>query len=308
VILLCGIPSEPPLQLVIDAAQRAGVPHLVFSQREAQFCDIALDVTNAGVDGVLRLANQDWPLSTFMGVYVRLMDHESLPEVQRHVHPDVSVERSRSLHDVLHMWFDIAPTRVVNRPSAMGSNVSKPYQAQRIAQLGFAVPPTLVTSDPDEARAFRREYGRVIFKSVSSVRSIVRELTDAELPGLSKLRYLPTQFQAFVHGPDVRVHVVGNAVFATQISSEAVDYRYAAREDLAVEMQPYELPGEVRERCIALSKALDLPFCGIDLKRAANDSYYCFEVNPSPAFSYYELRTDQPIAGAVVRYLDTGRV
>ena len=30
---------------------------------------------------------------------------------------------------------------------------------------------------------------------------------------------------------------------------------------------------------------------------------YCFEVNPSPAFSYDEAHTGQPIAQAIARYL-----
>jgi hypothetical protein len=33
---------------------------------------------------------------------------------------------------------------------------------------------------------------------------------------------------------------------------------------------------------------------------------YCFEVNPSPGFSYYEANAGQPISTAVAEYL-TGR-
>jgi hypothetical protein len=30
---------------------------------------------------------------------------------------------------------------------------------------------------------------------------------------------------------------------------------------------------------------------------------FCFEVNPSPGYSYFEANTGQPIARAVARYL-----
>ena len=41
----------------------------------------------------------------------------------------------------------------------------------------------------------------------------------------------------------------------------------------------------------------------IDLKITPEGQVYCLEVNPCPAFSYYEIHTEQPIARAVARYL-----
>jgi hypothetical protein len=38
-------------------------------------------------------------------------------------------------------------------------------------------------------------------------------------------------------------------------------------------------------------------------KRETHDAVYCFEVNPSPAFSHYESQTGQPISRAVADYL-----
>ena len=39
------------------------------------------------------------------------------------------------------------------------------------------------------------------------------------------------------------------------------------------------------------------------LKITPENYVYCFEVNPSPAFSYYESQTGQPISCAVADYL-----
>jgi glutathione synthase/RimK-type ligase-like ATP-grasp enzyme len=55
--------------------------------------------------------------------------------------------------------------------------------------------------------------------------------------------------------------------------------------------------------CVKLSAGLGLAFAGIDLKVTQDKRVYCFEVNPSPAFSYYEANTGQPIARAVAAYL-----
>ena len=61
----------------------------------------------------------------------------------------------------------------------MASNNSKPYQALLIQALGFAVPETLVTTDPDAVLAFWQRHGTVVYKSNSGIRSIVSRLTDA---------------------------------------------------------------------------------------------------------------------------------
>src|SRR5204863_7380639 len=131
----------------------------------------------------------------------------------------------------LWRWLDIAPSRVLNRAYAMASNSSKPYQAQVIRGCGFDVPETLVTNDPVLALEFHARHSRVVFKSTSSVRSIVHELDAAALARLEHIRWCPVQFQAFVEGVDVRVHVVGEEVYATRVCSAATDYRYAGDGD-----------------------------------------------------------------------------
>jgi glutathione synthase/RimK-type ligase-like ATP-grasp enzyme len=106
-----------------------------------------------------------------------------------------------------------------------------------------------------------------------------------------------------VPGCDVRVHVVGSEVFATRIVSAAVDYRYASREGLETELAAFDLSADLADACRRLSRELDLPFAGIDLRLQEDGDAWCFEVNPCPGFSYYESHTGQPIAAAVARYL-----
>jgi glutathione synthase/RimK-type ligase-like ATP-grasp enzyme len=305
-ILLCGIPSEPPLRLVIEAAKRRGVPYVLFNQRETQYADICLEVKDGQVNGAIRIWETDWPLHQFSGVYVRLMDYQDLPENKPRGRTPAdadAVYKSQVFHSTLTEWLEMTSCRVMNRTRAMSSNMSKPYQAQFITRAGFRVPNTLITNDPEEVRNFLRVHRRVIYKSVSSIRSVVKVLSDIKLNELEDVRHLPTQFQAFVPGTNVRVHVVGDAVFATEIHTEAVDYRYASQEERDIEMIPVNLPQEIVVRCLNLSNRLDLPLCGIDLKRTPDGAYYCFEVNPSPAYSYYQQNSGQDIATAIVKYL-----
>jgi len=308
-ILLTGIPSEPPLALVIEAAEENNIPYILFNQRESINTEICLDSAECG-GGILRLQETDYPLKSIDGIYVRLMDHLHLPENKqgrRDMSTSAEFEKISILHELLLEWMEVTECRIMNRSSDMGSNLSKPYQAQFITKAGFKTPITLISNDPDTVRQFQKKYKRIIYKSISSIRSIVRELDAVKLMRLDKLKNLPTQFQAYVPGVNIRVHVAGDALFATEIVSDAVDYRYAERDDESVDMRELELPQEIQDSCFKLSHDLALPLCGIDLKRTPDGVYYCFEVNPSPGYSYYQKNTGQNIAAAIVKYLAFGK-
>ncbi len=305
-ILFCGIPSEDPIRLAAEAADARGVSYLLLNQRASQHCTIRLGVSDCGLEGEISVGDAHYPLGEIRGIYTRMIDSAVLPENRpgRGRLPDpTAVSRSRVFHDGVAQFLEVAEGRVLNRPGAMASNMSKPYQCQVIRRHGFEIPPTLVTNDPAEVLEFSATHRRVIFKSTSAIRSIVREFDSRDKRGLGRLRQLPTQFQAYIPGTNFRVHVVGARIFPTEIVTDATDYRYAGREGHPVTMRTGVLPDEVAVRCLALSATLDLPFCGIDLKRTPEGVYYCFEVNPSPAYSYYEERTGQRIAEAVVDYL-----
>lgn len=301
-ILLCGIPTEGPLERVIEAVEAIGAPHVVFNQREVGQARLEMEIIDGAVDGTLELATGKYRLSEIRSVYSRLMDDRFLPEIESE-DPNAPIRvQSRAVHDLLLRWMEMTPARVVNRASAMASNFSKPYQAQLIRGFGFQIPDTLVTNRPEAVRTFLEHHGRVIYKSVSAVRSIVQDLTEKDLESLDKIRWCPTLFQRWIEGRDVRVHVIGERVIATGISSAATDYRYARRDGGDAELVPVELDPELEGRCVALSQGLGLDFAGIDL-RIHGSQVHCFEVNPSPAYSYYEAHTGQPIARAVAEYL-----
>lgn len=303
-ILLCGIPSESSLAMAIRAVEQLGAEHVVFNQRQFASMEIEFELAAGKIAGELRIDGTAHQLDELTGVYTRLMDDRYLPELRDEPADSPLRSHCRRLHDALSQWFEVAPGRVVNRSRPQGSNSSKPYQAQRIAAHGFSVPETLITNDPELAREFAATRPRVIYKSISGVRSIVQTVDEEDLERLELIRWCPVQFQGYVPGVDVRAHVVGEEVFATAVRSDATDYRYAGRETgEAAEMTAATLPDEVEERCVELAHDLGLPFAGIDLRVAPDDEVFCFEVNPSPAFSYYESHTEQPIGEALARYL-----
>jgi hypothetical protein len=306
VILLCGIPSQESHQRLMHALDQRGTPYRFLNQRGALSSVIRLehDGGSSGPGGVLEHDGWSIGLDEVSGLYVRFMDHRLLPELARE--PPGSPVRAacRAFHDLVNQWADLADARVLNRSSAMASNFSKPYQLQRIREHGFGVPETLVTNDPELVRAFLAEHGRVIYKSISYERSIVRELDGADLERLEAIRWCPVQFQAYVEGTDVRVHTIGEKLFATAITTAATDYRYAHEQTGAeASFVATELPEEIAERCLALARGLGLGLAGIDLRITPDGRAVCFEVNANPGFIYYESYTGQPMTAAVAAHL-----
>jgi glutathione synthase/RimK-type ligase-like ATP-grasp enzyme len=172
-----------------------------------------------------------------------------------------------------------------------------------IHAAGFQVPETLITTNPDAVRDFYRNHEAVIYKSISGIRSIVSRLTPQHLARLNDVQWCPSQFQEYVPGSDFRVHVVGSKVFAARVSSTADDYRYASRQGATLSIEACELSDDVGARCVTLARSLQLNVAGADLRRTPEGEWYCFEVNPSPGFSFYQDATKQPIARSIAELL-----
>ncbi len=196
-------------------------------------------------------------------------------------------------------WAQQASGVVVNRPAAMALNAAKPLQLVEIASHGLDVPATIVTTSHEVARAFAAAHGRAVFKSVSGVRSIATELTDSDDDRLADVRACPTMFQDLVPGVDVRVHVVGAETFACAIEADRLDYRYAAR----LAMRPVDIDPRLCERIVAMVRGMGLHVAGVDLRHRPDGGWTCFEVNPSPAFTWFTEYTSQPVAEAVAALL-----
>ena len=69
-ILLCGIPSEPPLALVRERLADVGVRYVVMAQRQVADADVELEVRAGRPTGTLSIDGCAHPLESFDGVYL----------------------------------------------------------------------------------------------------------------------------------------------------------------------------------------------------------------------------------------------
>ncbi|MBP6996812.1 MAG: hypothetical protein KBB39_11800 [Phycicoccus sp.] len=289
---LIGQGGDPCLARVAQEAQAGGIPCVFIDEDRLADAALRIDMRGPDLAAVLRTGDAVIDLDHLSGIYCRPLGPA-----------DPGQGRAGAIAAALHDWLDATAVPCFNRPEAMRSNASKPYQAQLITAFGLATPPTLVTNDPELVRAFVAQHDRVIYKSVSGVRSIVRELDAAALRRLDRLPDLPVQFQAYVEGVDVRVHVVGDRIYADRIVTPAVDYRYAASDGLPSSHEPITLEPALAQTCIEVSAGLGLPLAGIDLRITPAGDAVCFEVNPMPAFSWFEGESGLPIAAGIVEVL-----
>jgi glutathione synthase/RimK-type ligase-like ATP-grasp enzyme len=304
-ILVFGDRSDGPTAAVLDACRARRAAHAFVDELRLGGTRVRLDLGGGAVSG--RIDHDGWSvdLADVSGVYHRPTGKEGTGKERTGTIAEGNDARRAA--ERFRAWTELTDVPVANRVSAMASNGSKPYQSRLISPY-FLIPRTIVTNEPDVVRTFVRAHGRVVYKSCSGLRSIVEEIDDEALARLDAIRWCPTQFQVRVEGTNVRVHVVGDRTIATVARSGATDYRYAAQQvGSAADLDPFDLPPDVAARCVALAHALGLTVAGIDLMQTGDGRWVCFEVNPSPGFTYFEDRTRQPIADAVVAHLSSFR-
>lgn len=297
-ILLWGLLTDAPMAQVYEELTRRGAAVFFVDQRLTPDARIEL-VVDGGVSGRLCVGGAELPLEHVTAAYFRPYNLDEIDTVEHVPRDSAQWRHLLRFESLLLAWLELAPILVVNRPSDMASNNSKPYQIEILRETGLRVPATLLTTSAAAARAFWARQDRLIYKSISSTRSIVAELARGRDDSLPDVTHCPTQFQQWVGGDDVRVHVIGDEVFACRIVAPTADYRYSRE----ARLEPLELPPKIAAACRAAARRLGFHFTGIDLRRTPDDEWYCFEANPSPGFSYFAAATGQPIAERVAALL-----
>lgn len=193
---------------------------------------------------------------------------------------------------------DAADAFIINKSGPSASNNSKPYQLSVIKEAGLKIPVTFITNDSISAKQFIKSNKDCIYKSISGVRSIVQKVSESHYEYMDDVQWCPTLFQKVVPGVNYRAHVIKDDIFTVRIASDKLDYRYG-KTTMFVE----ELPADIAQKCRNLTAALGLHFSGIDLMRTPDNEWYCFEVNPSPAYSYFQLNSGLKISKALAAIL-----
>lgn len=295
-IFVWGLREDPTTRSVLTALARldarvAFVNHADIARTDVRFTSDDADSCR------FTCRDRSYELADMSAAYLRPYNHRHYAGYVKPGDDAPAVGGAELVHHLIGAWAESTAAVVVNRPSAEATNHSKLFQAMHIQASGFSVPASLVTNVPDRVREFQARYGRVVYKSMSSVRSVVQELDASTLDVVGRMG--PVLFQERVMGTNVRVHVVGDEAIACAIKTDGVDYRYAD----ATRLSRADLRPEIAERCVTLAKKLGLVVAGLDLIVTPDGDWHCLEVNPNPAFSVFELGEAQDIAQRVAALL-----
>lgn len=170
----------------------------------------------------------------------------------------------------------------VNHPNRVGDAEYKPAGLATAAECGFPLPPTLITNRPDDARAFVKEHGHVIYKPLAvplylvdgRARTVlVDEVAEDEIDdGIAGTMDL---LQARVDKvADVRVTVIGERVFAVRIDSGLLDWRTDYRTHTYT---PVEAPPDVERALFAYLRHFGLVFGAFDFTLSGDGAWTFIE-------------------------------
>ncbi len=203
------------------------------------------------------------------------------------------------------------PAVWVNDPGADRTATRKIVQLDTARRCGFAVPDTLITNDPDEARSFvDSRGGSVIYKRTGTGRA---EFTETRIVGTEEIgqfgtiRSAPTTFQDYVEAEcDLRVVWIDGVEWTVRIDSQSGAGWVDSRLDTSVAFTPERLPASVSKALTTLMGALGLVFGVLDIRLGLDGEYYFLEVNPQGQFAYLEIKTGLPIFAGLARFLVHG--
>jgi glutathione synthase/RimK-type ligase-like ATP-grasp enzyme len=187
----------------------------------------------------------------------------------------------------------------------------KTRQLRIAAQLGLAIPPTLISNDPTAARRFFHTHdGQVVAKLQTSLGHSMsgggglptRLLRTEDLDALEGLRQCPMVFQRYVQKAwELRIAWVDGHAFVGALDGQrcGVDWRYES----TASWEPHVLPAIVHERLARLMARLELRQGAIDMIVEPSGEYVFLEVNPHGEWGMLQRDLGLPIAEALAEAL-----
>ena len=309
-ILVISHLADPHATGVLQHLSRMGGDAVLFDT--ARFPrDIQLDMSHANGERSTMTATADGARLDFSAVRT-VWWRRPLPF---EVHADVAGSEDRAFAysecgaAVSSLW-SCLDAQWVNSPERDDLAARKGYQLKVAARLGLRIPRTLVTNDPQSAAAFIEREGAkgTIYKAFSATERAWREtrlLRSEERAHLAALRFAPVIFQEHIRADiDLRITIVGDAIFAAEILSGEtnylVDFRMTMHE---ATIREHVLPETVAQKLRALMNEFGLVYGAIDMRLTRDGEYVFLEVNPAGQWQFIESRTGQPITEALANYL-----
>lgn len=298
---------DPTADVVISELHDRDIPVVQLDSGDfPASLSVEAEITAHGIQGRLLTPSRTANLANVRALYYRRPTGFAFP----HLHEqDARFAITQARYGLGGGLASLPGCLYVNHPHRIGDAEFKPSGLAAAVDAGFLVPPTLITSSPDAARAFIKRHSSVIYKPlhnpiyrVDGVSNVVEvaEVSAADIDdGVAGTAHL---FQKRIpKTADVRVTVIGGQVFCARIDSALLDWRtdYDRLTYTAVEPPPGIKP--------ALRRYMDhfgLVFGAFDFCVAEDEQWWFLECNPSGQWYWLEPETGLPMSAALVDLLE----
>lgn len=276
---------------------------ITFSWRTAQ----------SGIDGVIKLPNgKKTDISQIDSCWYRRPEPPIVStDLITQQAKEFAEDETKSL--LKGLWTYLSDCFWINYPSKIREAESKLYNLRLASKIGFFIPRTVITNDPEQAKNFFQECeGEVINKVLGKGQVeylkdyyfvYAHKISHKDLDRINNVVYSPTFFQEYILKKlEIRVTVVGKKIFSCEIHSQdsektMEDWRQYDFDN--VKHSPHKLPESVEILCLKMMKSLDLNFATLDLILTTDDRCVFLELNPNGQWLWIENLTGLPISQAV---------
>jgi glutathione synthase/RimK-type ligase-like ATP-grasp enzyme len=215
------------------------------------------------------------------------------------------------------LW-ELLSCKWINHPLSINRASNKIYQLQLAQEIGFLIPPTIITNDPKQAINFHIKHkGDIIIKDLNVNAALINGqffgsfttlVSQNMLENLSLVKLAPVMLQKYIQKSyEIRITIVGNKIFAAGLDSQLyeiskIDWR---RHNLDEVMRNWivDLPVDISEKCLKLLNSLGLEYGAIDMIVTPQNEFYFLEINTTGAWAWFQKNVGFPISSAFVDLL-----
>jgi glutathione synthase/RimK-type ligase-like ATP-grasp enzyme len=209
--------------------------------------------------------------------------------------------------------------RWINPYAAQRRAMSKIWQLSVACDVGFSIPKTIVTNNPEHVRSFFdsfKEHGIIAkpleadhwFEDGIGFQTYTTRLEQVDIEEDDAIIFSPMIYQSHIPKMfELRCTVIGTTVFCAKLHTQndelnSIDSRNF-RTPLDLKIEPFELPGSVKEKLLLMINRMGLVFGAFDFAVTPEGELIFFEVNESGQWLWIEhLCPDIPLLNAFLRF------
>ncbi len=293
---------------IAEAVRDAGGEPLTLDLRLGGKPDVSDQPTVCLADGMVLWDGIDF--GTVDAVHIRCTTPRTLPTVPPVLNPTTYAEYRAGY--LVEQAYQAATYAFFEQLSALGTLVVNPLTSAyidhnskgqfylKLRANGFRAPRSLSTNCPDTALAFLDEVGELVMKPAIGIGS-TRAVTQADRERIGEVALCPVLFQERIHGPTIRIHVVGDTmVLALQVHSEGLDSRTGTQSFDVIALDPDESAAIVRA-----NRFMGLHYAAWDAILDAHGRLHYLDCNPGPYLGWLPPENRRFVFDQLAAYLLT---